>query len=117
MEIKPWLASIFGAGFENGINNEYIWVDKDLFGWIYMHCDYLHLAACLGGIVLIFLALFIYDSFRKIGKSVYIIPFIMVTLMCFVQLTMWQPGKAGIYLLIGTIALSQGLRIKQKGEA
>lgn len=106
LEIKPWLASIFGGGFENSINNNYMWVDKDTFGWIYMHNDYFHLAQCLGPIVLIFLTWFIINCFKRIGRSIYIIPFLAIVLICFFQLTMFQPGKAGIYLLIGTVALS-----------
>lgn len=110
IQVKPWLASIFGGGFENTINNKYMWVDKDLFGWSYMQNDFLHFGQCLGPVALILLAWFIIDCFRKIGCSVYAIPFLTVVLICFFQLTMWQPGKAGIYLLIGTVSLFEGLK-------
>lgn len=113
LEIKPWLASIFGSGFENSIYNKYMWVDKDKYGWIYMQNDILHLAQCLGPIALILMAWFLIDSFKKIGSSIFLIPFLTVFLICSFQLTMWQPGKAGVYLIIGIAALTEGLRRRE----
>ena len=111
--IKPYLASIFGAGFSQYISPEYMWIDKDMFGWIYRQNDYLALANDLGPVVLIFIGWFLIDSFKRIGITPYLIPFLAICLICFFQLTMYKPDRAGIYLLIESLMITEGIRRKK----
>lgn len=114
--IKPWLAGLFGGGFSQYLSGEYIWVDKDKFGWIYRHNDYWHLAECLGPITLVFVIWFIISSLRTIGMQPVLILFMAVILICFFQLTMFIPDRAGIYLMIGAICITEGLRRREDEE-
>ncbi len=119
--IKPWLQSVFGSGFSQYLNSDYTWVDTTIwnklghhktytFGWVHNQNDYLHFAQCLGPIGLGLLIWFIVQSCKTIGVRPILILFMTVLLVCFGQLTMFNPGMAGICLLIVAISITEGLK-------
>lgn len=119
--IKPWLASLFGSGFTQFLDGEYTWVDTTIwnklgqhktytYGWVHLQNDYLHLANCLGPIILIPLFFFIRKSCKTIGVRPLLILFMFVCLVCFAKLTMFKPGTAGIALMIMALCITEGLK-------
>lgn len=108
--IKPWLAGLVGKGFSDYLDPEYTWVDKDVFGWSYQQNDYMFLAGALGPIMLIFIIWFIIKSLKQIGIQPALILFMALIISCFFQLTMWFPDKAGIYLIVGSFAICEGIK-------
>ncbi len=108
--IKPWTASIWGAGFPQFINKTYTWVDRDNFGWVHRQNDLLSLGDFIGPIAVIFVVWFLINSFKQIGIRPVLIAFMTVILICSFQLTMFDPGEAGVILAIGTLALTEGIK-------
>ncbi len=108
--IVPWLAGIFGSGFQQILNSKYTWVDKDLYGWLYRQSDYLALGDDLGPITIILVVWFIISSFRTIGIHPALILFLMVVLVCGFQMTMYIPDRAGIYLMIMAVIITSGIK-------
>jgi len=108
--IKPWLVGVFGGGFSQFLNSDYTWVDFHKYGWVHLQNDYLHAAMCLGPVALIFLVWFVISSLKTIGRRPIIILFMFVALVCFAQLTMFDPGKAGICLMIMALCITDGIR-------
>jgi len=108
--IKPFLASLFGTGFGQYLNNEYVWVTRDVYGWVHKQNDYMNLACCLGPIVLVFIALFIAQSVKTIGIRPILILFLTVLITGMAQMTMFDPGKATIGLMVIALTLTDGLR-------
>ena len=108
--VKPWLAGLFGSGFAQWLNANYAWVQRDKYGWLYRQNDLLALANDLGPIMLIFILWWIIESFRKIGIQTALILAIMVALVCSFQITMYLPFKAGIYLVMIALALTEGIK-------
>ena len=107
---KPWLATIFGGGFSQTLDPNYIWVSKNNYGWLYRQNDYLALGMDLGVIATILVIWFIIDSVKKIGVSAHAILFWAVTLVCMFQVTMYIPYKAGIWLMVIALCLTNGVR-------
>ncbi len=108
--IKPWTASIWGTGFSDYVNKTYTWVDRRNFGWVHRQNDLLSLGEFIGPIALMFVVWFIINSFRQIGIQPALIAFMAVVLICSFQLTMFDPGEAGVMLMIGTLALTEGIK-------
>jgi len=109
--IKPWLASIFGAGFSQWLNTNYIWVVMDDYGWLYRHSDYGALAVDLGPIGLCLLVWVLIICLKRIGIRPSLVIFMMILLTCGFQVTMYLPEKMFVYLLMGVVVL------KEKKEA
>ncbi len=109
VNIKPWFASLFGSGFYEWNNTNYIWVEKDKYGWLYRHSDPMALANDLGPIALVFLTWWIIESFIKIGIRPALILAITVALVCGFQVTFYLPFKAGIYLMMIALPLWSGV--------
>lgn len=103
-----------GRGFNHTlIPDSMVWIRKIgqvTYGWIYAHNDYLNLGACLGAIVLVFLAWFVVESLRRIGKTIYIIPFLTIVLTSFFQITMFLPYKAAICILTASICIKENIK-------
>ncbi len=108
--IQPWFATLFGSGFSQYVGGNYTWVDKDNYGWLFRQNDYLALGEYLGPVAFVFVMWFVIESLVKIGARLPIIGFMTVALVCFAQQTMFIPGKAGIYLMIGVVCLANSIR-------
>ena len=100
-----------GKGFNHTLlPDNMIWVRKIgtvIYGWLWAHNDYLNLAACLGAIVLVFLAWFVIETIRRIGNTVYLIPFLTIAIAACFQITMFMPDKAAVCILISAICIRQ----------
>jgi len=122
--IKPWLQTVFGSGFSGYLNNNYVWVDTTFwnrvlghkeytFGWAYKQNDYLNFAVCLGPLALGLIIWFLVYSMRIIGMRPMLICFMSIAFICFAQLTMFDPGWAGLCLAIGASCIAEGKRRKE----
>jgi len=109
-KVQPWLATVFGNGFSPYLDPNYTWVTNNNYGWLYRQSDYFAIASDLGPLMLVLVVWFIIDSFKKIGIQPVVIGFTMIVLACFFQITMYVPFKAGPYLLLGTLCITEGIR-------
>jgi hypothetical protein len=114
---KAWLASVFGSGFPQYMVTDYKWVVYKgyKFGWAHKHSDYMNIANCLGPIILLPVVWFIVQSLKTIGVRPALILFMMIMFTMMAQLTMFDPGKAGVCLMIIALTITDGVRSK-KGE-
>jgi len=99
-----------GKGFNHTVQpDNMIWVRTPGadYGWIWAHNDYLNLASCLGAIVLFFLAWFIIETIRRIGNTVYLIPFLTIVIASCFQITMFMPDKSAICIVVAAICIKQ----------
>lgn len=100
-----------GKGFNHSLYpDNMIWIRKIgqvVYGWIWAHNDYLNLASCLGAVVLVFLAWFVFETLKRIGNTIYLIPFLTIVLASFFQITMFLPDKAVICIVVSAICISQ----------
>lgn len=108
VKMKPYLVGIFGSGFSEYLGSEYTWVDKDKFGWVHRQSDFLSFGECLGPIALVILIWFLIRSIRRIGIQPALIMFMTIILVCFFQLTMFDPAEAGVCLAIGALCIWEG---------
>jgi len=117
LQIKPWLQSIFGSGFSQYLNKDYTWVDTTIwnkllnntnytFGWVHNQNDYLNFGQCLGPIGLGLLIWFIVQSLKEIGIRPMLILFMTILLICFGQLTMFDPGRGGVCLILSAVCIA-----------
>jgi len=99
---------ISGTGFNQTLSpDNMVFVRPEDFGWIYRHNDILSITAYLGIIAGVLLFWFITQSFIQIGKSIYLIPFLSIILICSFQMTFFTPDKGALCLLIGSISLME----------
>jgi len=100
-----------GQGFNHTLQpDSMIWIRQIgavVYGWIYAHNDYLHLASCLGFIVLPLLCWFVVETIRRIGNTIYLIPFLTIAIASFFQITMFLPNKAALCLVVASVCISQ----------
>ena len=113
-QIKPWLASIIGVGFPHRLLGNYTWVDNDIYGWCYNMNDFLSLGKFLGPITIVLLIWFFTISIKKIGVQLALIPFMAIIIICNFQMTMYDPARAGLFLVIGTVCLFEGYKKENK---
>jgi len=100
-----------GSGFNHTLlPDNMIWVKKIgtvTYGWIWAHNDYLNLASYLGVITLIFMAWFITETLKRIGKTVYLIPFLTIVIASCFQITMFFPDKAAICIVVAAVCITK----------
>lgn len=100
-----------GSGFKSLLGAEnMIWVRQIgdvVYGWIYRHNDFLSIGAYLGVFALICITLFVFESMFRIGITPYLIPFMAIILTCFFQMTMFEPDKAALCIVLGAISLKE----------
>jgi hypothetical protein len=99
---------LVGTGFNRTLNpDNMVYVRPDDYGWLYRHNDILSLTAYLGIIAGILLLWFIAQSFKQIGTSIYLIPFLAIILISLFQMTFFTPDKGALCLLIGSISIME----------
>ena len=108
--IKPWLSVLVGSGFSKTLDGNYTWVDRDVFGWVYRHNDYLSLGSYAGAIALGLLIWFLVRSIKLIGVRPVLILFMAILIQCFFQLTMFELDKACICLVLGTLCIAESYK-------
>ena len=100
-----------GSGFNHTLQpNNMIWVNyigNVNYGWIFRHNDLLSIGAYLGAVVILFLVWFIAESLVRIGKTIYIIPFLTIALASFFQLILFDPVKGAICLTLIGVCLKE----------
>jgi len=93
-----------GSGFNKYLlPDNMIWVEKIgtiEYGWLFRQNDYLSIGAFLGFPILIPIIGFISTLIMKFKKSWKIIPILSFVLVCFFQITMFEPYKAFIIVTI-----------------
>ena len=105
--MKPWFATIFGAGFAQWLNANYLFVVMDDYGWLYRHSDYGALAVDLGPIALGLMLWFLFTCLKRIGIRPSLIIFMMILLTCGFQVTMYLPKKMFIFLMMGVVVVTE----------
>ena len=76
-------------------------------GWLYNHNDYLALGSFLGIFIVIFLIVFILITIKKIGITPYFPLFLILIIVPFFQMTMFNIDKAVGYLLMTVLCITQ----------
>lgn len=103
-----------GSGFNHTLYpNNMIWVRKIgniVYGWIYRHNDFLSIGAYLGIFTLICVIWFMVESVRKIGIRMYLLPILIICIMASFQMTMFEPDKAAICLVLIAISIKETLK-------
>ncbi len=81
--------------------------------WVYRHNDYLYIWSALGIVAFISVVWWTIDCLRRIGKTIYLIPFLMLVLLCNFKETMLIPERAAIVIVICACCVKATI---QKGE-
>ena len=89
-----------GRGFSNTIMSDGLLYVEKLY-WVYRHNDFLMAWSALGIVAFITLVWFVISSLKTIGKSVYLIPFLTIILLCNFKEMMLLPDKATVCIVIG----------------
>jgi len=105
-----------GSGFNHTLYpDNMMWVreiNSTTYGWIYRHNDFLSIGAYLGIIASVFIIWFVIENFKRIGISIYLIPFLTIVLTSFFQMTLFLPTMAAICIVIVAICIKE----TQKGD-
>jgi hypothetical protein len=100
---------LFGTGFNNTLMPDNMtYVNNILnteYGWLYRHNDFLSIGAYLGVPALIFIGLWVITLIKRTINSVYVIPILAIVLTCFFQMTVFDPDKAVICLVLTGICI------------
>ena len=88
-----------GSGFNQTVMPDGL-IPVGLRGWVYMHNVFLTVWHSLGIVALIAALWFVVASIKQIGKTIYLIPFLFVVLLCNFKETMLIPERAAICVVI-----------------
>jgi hypothetical protein len=100
----PWI----GSGFNHTLfPDNMIYVNLRAYGWTFRHNDILSIGAYLGVVALLLIVWFLIQSIRKIGVSLWLIPFLTIVLTSFFQMTMFSPDKAVICIVICAVCVKE----------
>ena len=91
---------IAGVGFGKVLNQNYMLIDYEKYGYVLKHNDYANLVACLGVPTMILIVIFFAKIYKGIHGRLISILFLMAVIMPFFQLVMFDCYKASIFLTI-----------------
>lgn len=98
----------WGQGFNKFLKpDQMVWIEGT--GWLDKHNDYLNAGACLGIPALLLILWFAISSAYRVRASVALIPFLMICVMSFFQLSLFRFERAGVLLLIGALCVRKGV--------
>ena len=100
-----------GSGFNQTVMPDGL-IPVGLWGWVYMHNVFLTVWHSLGIVALIAALWFVVASIKQIGKTIYLIPFLFVVLLCNFKETMLIPERAAICVVI----MACCIRLTKKGD-
>jgi hypothetical protein len=95
-----------GHGFNKTLSPDNMTLHS-YWGWLYNHNDYLALGSYLGIFSVIFVISFILVTLKKIGINPYLPLFLMIVIVPFFQMTMFEIDKAAGFLLITILCITQ----------
>lgn len=98
-----------GTGFNKTLSYDNM-VFHPYWGWLYRHNDYLSIGAFIGVASTLLIIAFIVSSLKRIRTSIYLIPFLIIVIMCMFQMTMFKVDKAISCILITSLCLAQTTR-------
>lgn len=80
------------------------------WNWVYRHNDYLYIWSALGIVAFIAVIWWTIDCLMKIGKTVYLIPFLFLVFLCNMKETMLIPERAAICIVIAACCVKANLK-------
>lgn len=102
---------LIGSGFSRALQPEnMIWVRKigDITqGWLCRHNDILSIGAYFGVLASLLTIWFTVGLLKKTLKTIYFIPALTITLMANFQMTMFEPNKAYVCLVILAVCIKE----------
>ncbi len=80
------------------------------WNWVYRHNNYLYIWEALGVVAFIAVLWWTVDCARRIGKTVYLIPFLFLVFLCNLKETMLLPERAVVVIVIAACCIKSTLK-------